>query len=512
MVEIRGEIYLDRADFLKLNDKRAAAGESLFANPRNAAAGSLRQLDPAITASRPLKFFGYALGETSLDLPPRQQDIRHLLKRWGFALNEPAKLCTTTGGILAYYHDIEAKRHALPFDIDGVVYKLDRRDWQQRLGFVSRAPRWAIAHKFAPEQAATKLNRILIQVGRTGALTPVAELEPVTVGGVVVSRATLHNEDEIARKDIREGDVIFLQRAGDVIPQVTGVDLKQRPPRTKPYVFPAHCPECGSLAVREEGEVVRRCEGGLICPAQAVERLRHFTSRTAFNIEGLGDQRIRELWADQLIGAPADIFRLHQHRAALSVREGWGEKSAAKLLDAIEARRTIPLERFIFALGIRQVGEATGKLLARHYRTLSNWTAAMQAAQDTAGPAWEDLNRIEQIGPSLAQDLILFFREAHNRAALADLAAELTVQDYAAPPLRSDSQLAGKTVVFTGTLEKMSRAEAKARAESLGANVAGSVSSRTDYLIAGADAGSKAAKAKGLGVTVLTELDWEKLL
>jgi DNA ligase (NAD+) len=511
IVEMRGEIYLEREDFLELNKRRAAAGEDVFANPRNAAAGSVRQLDSSISASRPLKFFGYALGEISEYDFDTQQDIRKHIKQWGFALNEPAKLCTDAAELRAYYHQLEEQRHALPFDIDGVVYKLNRRDWQERLGFVSRAPRWAIAHKFAAEQAVTRLNRIIIQVGRTGALTPVAELEPVTVGGVVVSRATLHNEDEIQRKDVREGDLVHLQRAGDVIPQITGVDLKERPKNTKPFVFPTHCPECGSLAIREEGMAVRRCEGGLICPAQAVERLRHFTSRNAFNIEGLGDQRIHELWTDKIIHTPGDIFRLTKHKQVLEQREGWGEKSVEKLLAAIEARRHIALDKFIYALGIRQIGEATGKLLAKHYRTLENWRNAMLEARTEDSQAWRDLTTIDQIGPLVTRDLVDFFREKHNRDVLDDLAEELTIESYT-PPAPLDSPLAGKIIVFTGTLEKMGRAEAKAKAESLGANVSGSVSSKTDYLVTGADAGSKATKAKELGVKLLTEDEWLAML
>jgi DNA ligase (NAD+) len=511
VVEIRGEIYLNRDDFMKLNAEREKEGEAIFANPRNAAAGSVRQLDSGITARRPLRFLGYALGEISKEDFKTQQDIRKQIKHWGFTLNEPAKLCESTQELLAYYHEMEATRHKLSFDIDGVVYKLNRLDWQQRLGFVSRAPRWAIAHKFAPEQAETRLKKINIQVGRTGVLTPVAELEPVTVGGVVVSRATLHNEDEIARKDIREGDVVRLQRAGDVIPQVTGVDLKQRPKNSKPFKFPDHCPECGSLAVREEGMVARRCTGGLICPAQAVERLRHFTSRLAFNIEGFGDQRIRELWAEKLIHSPADIFRLKRHEKTLIEREGWGEQSVTKLLQAIEARRTIPLDRFIYALGIPQIGEATAKLLARHYRSLDNWRGAMMKARKEDSDAWRDLDNIEQIGPLVAADIVDFFREAHNLKVLDDLARELTVEDYKAPR-QSDSPLAGKTIVFTGTLAGMGRAEAKNKAEALGANVSSTISSKTDYVVAGEDPGSKSTKAKELGVPVLNEEEWLKML
>jgi DNA ligase (NAD+) len=511
VVEIRGEIYLKLADFMKLNEAREKAGEAVFANPRNAAAGSVRQLDPSITAARPLGFFAYAFGEMSEDKSKSQEDIRTLIKQWGFTLNEPARLCTGAAGLLAYYRRMEETRHQLPFDIDGVVYKINRLDWQERLGFVSRAPRWAIAHKFPPQQAETKLKRISVQVGRTGVLTPVAELEPVTVGGVVVSRATLHNEDEIARKDVREGDVVRLQRAGDVIPQITGVDLKQRPKATKPFVFPDHCPECGSLAVREEGMAARRCTGGLICPAQAVERLRHFTSRNAFNIEGLGDERIRELWESKLLHAPADIFRLSRHKKALEERERWGEKSVEKLLAAIEARRVVSLDKFIYALGIRQVGEATAKLLARHYVTLEKWRTAMLEARKE-GPAWDDLNNIEQIGPLVARDIVDFFREKHNRDALDDLAKELTIKDFEISSAGRNAKLAGKTVVFTGTLSSMSRPEAKAKAESLGANVAGSVSSKTDYVVVGEDAGSKAKKAEELGVKTLSESEWLKFI
>jgi DNA ligase (NAD+) len=511
VVEVRGEIVLNRDDFVKLNEAREKEGEAVFANPRNAAAGSVRQLDHNITASRPLRFFAYAIGEISEELPETQDGIRKQIKHWGFTLSEPSRLCETTSEILAYYRETDAKRHTLPFDIDGVVYKLNRLDWQERLGFVSRAPRWAIAHKFAAEQTETHLKKIIIQVGRTGVLTPVADLEPVTVGGVVVSRATLHNEDEIARKDVREGDVVRLQRAGDVIPQVTGVDLKQRPKNAKPFKFPDHCPECGSLAVREEGMIARRCTGGLICPAQAVERLRHFTSRLAFNIEGLGDQRILELWQDKLIHSPADIFRLHRHRKALEEREGWGEKSATKLLDAIDARRTIPLDRFIYSLGIRQVGEATAKLLARHYRSYQNWLTSMLDARKENSDAWRELDSIEQIGPLVARDIVDFFIEAHNRKVLDDLAKELTITDHKAAATGS-SPLAGKTIVFTGTLAGMGRAEAKANAESMGANVAGSVSAKTDFVVVGEDAGSKAKKAYELGVTILSEADWLKMV
>lgn len=512
VVEIRGEIFLNRDDFIKLNQQREAAGEALFANPRNAAAGSVRQLDSTITASRPLQFFGYALGDVSATTAKTQSDLRSQIKAWGFTLNEPSRLCPDIKELLAYYRQLESQRHALPFDIDGVVYKLNRFDWQERLGFISRAPRWAIAHKFAAEQATTRLHKIIIQVGRTGALTPVAELEPVTVGGVVVSRATLHNEDEIARKDVREGDIVQLQRAGDVIPQIVSVDTTQRLKNSKPFIFPDRCPECGSPAVREEGMAVRRCTGGLICPAQAVERLRHFVSRNAFNIEGFGDQRIHELWLEKIIKTPADIFRLKKHRADLEKREGWGEKSVEKLLAAIEARRSISLDRFIYALGIRQIGEATAKLLARHYQSLSGWRQAMLDAGLESSDAFHNLTAIDQIGPLVARDLIGFFKEKYNRDMLDGLAEELTVEDYRKPSGTGESSLAGKVIVFTGTLEKMGRSEAKAKAEELGAHVSSSVSAKTDYVVAGADAGSKATKAKELGVKLLSEDEWLAML
>ena len=509
-LEIRGEIFLNRDDFLRLNKQREIDGEAPFANPRNAAAGSVRQLDSNITASRPLAFFAYAYGDISTVDFTSQDELRTNLKAWGFDLNEPAKLCSNENELLAYYNEIEAARHTLPFDIDGVVYKVNRFDWQARLGFVSRAPRWAIAHKFAAEQATTKLKAILIQVGRTGALTPVAELEPVNVGGVIVSRATLHNEDEIARKDIREGDNVIIQRAGDVIPQIVEVVSKDRAANARPFVFPTTCPECGSKAVREEGMAVRRCTGGLVCPAQAIETLCHFVSRNAFNIEGLGEQRVRELWADGLIKTAADIFKLKDHQDKLSVREGWGEKSSRKLIEAIEARRAIGLDRFIFALGIRQVGEATGKLLAKHYKDYGSWHRAMLSAQRGQSDALTELMSIDQIGPLVAKDIIAFFAEPHNLNVLDQLAQTLNIAPYA--PSQADSTLAGQTIVFTGTMTSMGRTEAKAKAESLGMTVSGSVSKKTHYVVVGEDAGSKAAKAKELGVTVLDEAKWLDLV
>ena len=392
-----------------------------------------------------------------------------------------------------------------------MVYKINRLDWQDRLGSVSRRPRWAIAHKFAAERARTVLKRIAVQVGRTGALTPVAELEPVTVGGVVVSRATLHNEDEIRRKDIREGDTVIVQRAGDVIPQIVEVVADERPPESRPFPFPDTCPECGSRAVREEGEAVRRCTGGLVCPAQASERLKHFVSRDAFDLEGLGGKHMEAFRKDGLVATPADIFRLEQKGDAIAGREGWGEKSAANLFAAIAAKRTIALERFIYALGIRQVGRATARLLAKQYGSLVAWRAAMDAARDEDSEAYGDLVNIDGIGPSVAGEIVAFFSEPHNQTVLVDLAGQLTVQDFDAPAAEA-SPITGKTVVLTGTLDSMTRGEAKARAEALGAKVAGSVSKKTDYVVVGADAGSKAKKAQELGVTMLSEAEWLELI
>jgi DNA ligase (NAD+) len=511
VLEVRGEIFMRRDEFQKLNKRQEAAGDKIFANPRNAAAGSLRQLDAKITASRPLHFAAYHWGEVSASLGKTIQEAREHFTGWGFATNEPARLCHDLGEALAYYREVMDGRPKLPNDIDGVVYKVNRLDWQARLGFVSRAPRWAIAHKFPAEQAQTILRAIDIQVGRTGALTPVARLEPITVGGVVVSNATLHNEDEIARKDVRVGDTVVVQRAGDVIPQVVSVVLEKRPRKSAPYVFPDHCPVCGSQAMREPDEAVRRCTGGLICPAQAVERLKHFVSRDAFDIEGLGSKHIVAFWQDKLIQTPGDIFRLKHHAAAIAEREGWGAQSAGKLLAAIESRRTIALDRFIYALGIRQVGQATARLLARHYATLEQWRQCMTAAADPESGEYADLLNIDGVGPALAADLIGFFSETHNLEVLDDLSGELKIVPLA-PVRASGSPIAGKTVVFTGTLETMSRGEAKARAESLGAKVAGSVSKKTDYVVVGADAGSKAKKAADLGVATLSEAEWRSLI
>lgn len=501
LVEVRGEIYMGRKDFAALNARLEAEGKKIFANPRNAAAGSVRQLDSKITASRPLRFFGYALAD-NLHFET-QEAVRNALKDWGFHL----PIIPQDGTLMDFYNTVRQLRPTLDYDIDGVVYKTNRIDYQKRLGFVARAPRWAIAHKFPAEQAITKLNAIEIQVGRTGALTPVARLEPITVGGVVVSNATLHNEDEIARKDVRIGDMVVIQRAGDVIPQVVEVLLDKRPASSVPYVYPDHCPACGSLAIREEGEVIRRCTGGLICPAQAVERLKHFVSRLAFDIEGLGSKIIEEFWEKGIVKTPADIFRLETIEITPPLREweGWGEKSVANLFASIQQRRTIALNRFIYALGIRQIGEATAKRLAAHY---GSWRVVRSALQ--AGDR-EDLLSVEDIGPSVADDLLGFFAEPHNLEILNDLESFLSIQDYIRPQTHN-SPVVGKTVVFTGTLVKMTRAEAKVRAESLGAKVAGSVSAKTDYVVAGEDAGSKLKKAVELNVPVLSEEAWLALI
>ena len=505
-IEIRGEVYMERAGFFPLNAERAAADEPPFANPRNAAAGSLRQLDPTITARRPLKFFAYAWGEASRTFAHSHAEALDRFRDWGFSVNPYSRLLHGVDAVLAYYREIAAERAALPYDIDGVVYKVNDLALQERLGMVSRAPRWALAHKFPAQQAQTVLRDIVIQVGRQGSLTPVAVLDPITVGGVVVQRATLHNEDEIARKDVRIGDTVIVQRAGDVIPQIVGIVPERRPARTKPYHFPDHCPVCGSLAVREPGAVARRCTGGLICPAQAVERLKHFVARDCFDIEGLGTKHVAAFWEDGLVKTPGDIFRLDPE--IIAKREGWGEVSARKLVAAIDARSHITLDRFINALGIPQVGQATARLLARHYRSLARWRHEMEMARNPDSEAYAGLLDIHGIGEDMAAEIVGFFAEPHNREVLDDLAREVMVLDYEEPNGRAASPLAGKTIVFTGALSAMSRSEAKARAEALGATVASSVSAKTDYVVTGADPGSKATKAAALGVRMLGEAEW----
>ncbi len=569
VLEVRGEVYMSHADFEALNARQAAAGEKTFANPRNAAAGSLRQLDAAITRSRPLRFFAYAWGEVSEPLADTQMEAIARLGRLGFATNPLTALCDGPVALLDRYRLIEDRRATLGYDIDGVVYKVDALYLQRRLGFRSTTPRWAIAHKFPAELAWTRLERIEIQVGRTGALSPVARLTPVTVGGVVVSNATLHNEDYIAGrdargqpirggKDIREGDWVQVYRAGDVIPKVADVDLSRRPETAVPYTFRDTCPECGSDAVREEGDSVRRCTGGLICPAQAVEKLKHFVSRAAFDIEGLGAKQVEQFYRDGWVREPADIFTLRDrygdgNLTQLKNREGWGEKSAANLFAAIDEKRRIPMGRMIFALGIRHVGEVAAADLARHF---GSWTAleqvvdaampaaaahrraeaavlAEQGAARTEGrraritearettwqgadvppgarAAWDDLTAIDGIGATVALSLVDAFSQEAERASMRRLVAHLEI----VPPDRpaEESPVAGKTVVFTGTLEKMTRAEAKARAEALGAKVSGSVSAKTDLLVAGPGAGSKAKKAAELGVETIDEDGWLALI
>jgi len=602
-IDIRGEIYFGRADFLKLNAAQEKAGGKTFANPRNAAAGSLRQLDTKITASRPLAFFAYTWGEAAKLPAETQTGVIAVFKRWGLPTNPLMKLCHSADDLIAYHADIESKRASLDYDIDGVVYKVDRLDLQQRLGFVSRSPRWALAHKFAAEQATTILRDIEIQVGRTGALTPVAKLEPVTVGGVVVQNATLHNEDEIARKDIRIGDTVVVQRAGDVIPQVVSVVLDKRPRGTAKFVFPSRCPFCNSHAVREideatgEKDVVRRCTGGLVCPAQAKERLKHFVSRNALDIEGLGEEKIELFFAEGRIRRLADIFKLAERdrssHARLAEQKGFGVTSAQKLFASIEARRRVPLDRLLFGLGIRHIGETTARDLAKAFGTFEALRAAVDnASRDQPGPQWlklhtlpglgaktadmiithlaearggadlfagdtsigallsgtkgiragakeaverafnsaaefiaaarqahgeppgegyNQLASLSGVGEVAADALIAFYDEPHNREVIGELLAEITVLPYERLAAVA-SPVTGKTVVFTGTLTSISRNEAKAQAERLGAKVAGSVSKKTDYVIAGAEAGSKLADAEKLGVKVLSEQEWLSLI
>jgi DNA ligase (NAD+) len=516
--EVRGEVYMTKSAFLKLNQRQAAAGRQVFANPRNSAAGSLRQLDPSVTASRPLGFFAYGWGEMSA-LPV---DTQSRMVKWfagcGFKTNPLMKVCHSVESLLAFHHAIEAERGKLDYDIDGVVYKLDRIDWQQRLGFVSRNPRWAVAHKFPAEQATTVVKAIEIQVGRTGALTPVAKLEPVNVGGVVVSNATLHNQDEIARKDVRVGDTVRIQRAGDVIPQVLEVVPEQRPKGAKPYRFPRTCPcHLGTPVVRDEtatGETgaVSRCTGEFACPYQTIEHLKHFVSRRAFDIDGLGEKQVEFFYEQGWVREPADIFTLARRNAAIRLeeQEGFGATSVGNLFRAIEARREISLERFLYALGIRHVGETTARVLARAY---GSWEALLQACEKlAAGDAdvREELDAIDQIGATVIDGLASYFGEEHNRGVVERLTAQVRILDAERP--KRHSAVAGKTVVFTGALEKMTREEAKAMAERLGAKTAGSVSKKTDYVVAGPGAGSKLDKAKELGVAVLSEADWLKLV
>ncbi len=525
ILEVRGEVYMSHSDFAALNTAQETSGNKTFANPRNAAAGSLRQLDPAVTKARPLRFFAYAWGELSAPLATTQYDAIQRLGTLGFEINPLTKRCTSQVDLVAHYRAIETDRANLGYDIDGVVYKVDALDLQRRLGFRSTTPRWAIAHKFPAETAWTTLEAIDIQVGRTGALSPVARLTPVTVGGVVVSNATLHNEYYIEGRDskgapiregrdIRVGDRVQVYRAGDVIPKIKDVDLSYRKPDSVPFKFPEVCPECGSAAIREEGDAVRRCTGGLICPAQAVEKMKHFVSRAAFDIEGLGAKQVEAFYLDDWIAEPADIFMLRERYGTglrqLKNREGWGEKSADNLFTAIDEKRDIALSRFLFALGIRHVGEGASGLLATHFGTIEALLSAADRASALEGEAWEELLNIDGVGEVMARSLVTTLTQPAERASI-DRLLEQVAPAPAEKPDVSDSAVAGKTLVFTGTLETMSRAEAKATAEALGAKVAGSVSKKTDLVIAGPGAGSKAAKAEALGIETIDEDAWRQL-
>ncbi|MDE0589637.1 NAD-dependent DNA ligase LigA [Halocynthiibacter sp. C4] len=526
VLEVRGEVYMSHRDFEALNKQQDKLGEKLFANPRNAAAGSLRQLDSSITASRPLMFFAYAWGETSEPLAVTQMEAIERLKSLKFDVNPFTKVLRNSQELIDHYRVIEQARADLDYDIDGVVYKVNDLAYQNRLGFRSTTPRWAIAHKFPAELAWTHLEKIEIQVGRTGALSPVARLTPVTVGGVVVSNATLHNEDYIAGrgnsgeeirggKDLREGDWVQVYRAGDVIPKVSDVDLGKRPESAVPYQFPTECPDCKSPAVREEGDSVRRCTGGLICPAQAVEKLKHFVSRSAFDIEGLGAKQVEQFYNDGWISSPADIFTLKERFSEglqqLRNREGWGEKSASKLFAAIDEKREIPLGKLIFGLGIRHIGENSANLIARHYKNWGTFFDAVTSANVGDGAEWEDLLSIDGIGHVLAESLIETFKNDKERAEIERLVSFLNPIPVEIADT-GNSAVQGKTIVFTGSLEKMTRSEAKARAESLGAKVSGSVSGKTDLLVAGPGAGSKAKKAADLGIETISEDDWLALI
>jgi DNA ligase (NAD+) len=524
VIEIRGEVYFGHEDFAALNAAAEAAGQRTYVNPRNAASGSLRQIDPTITAQRGLHFFAYAWGSLSGPFAETQWGALDAFRRWGFQVTPQARQVFGVEGLLEAYAEMERLRPHLGFDIDGIVYKVDRLDWQQRLGFVSRSPRWAIARKFPAQQARTILNAIDLQVGRTGAVTPVARLTPVTVGGVVVENATLHNADEIARKDIRVGDTVIIQRAGDVIPQIVGIVPEERQAGAEPFEFPTHCP-CPLATpltrdvqgVDAEGApihgVIRRCTGEFACPFQRIEHLIHFCSRRAFDIEGLGIKQLQAFFDEGLITEPADIFRLAKNETALAdlrARDGYGETSIRNLVASIEKRRTIPLDRFIYALGIRHIGETTSPAMARAYGTSTVFLETMDkvAARDPETIA--ELDAIDQIGEAVIEAAAAYFAEDHNRRIVAELAAELIIIDAEQP--KTDTAIAGKTVVFTGSLEQLTRDEAKAQAESLGAKVASSVSKKTDIVVAGPGAGSKLKTAADLGIQVLTEAEWLELV
>jgi DNA ligase (NAD+) len=519
LIEVRGEVYLSHEAFAGLNHAAAKAGQKTYANPRNAAAGSLRQIDARITAQRPLRFFAYAWGEISAPFAETQAEALACFKAWGFTTTPQTQRVENAEGLLTAYATMEELRPRLDFDIDGVVYKVDRLDWQSRLGFVSRSPRWAIARKFPAQQARTILEAIEMQVGRTGAVTPVARLKPVTVGGVVVENATLHNADEIARKDLRVGDTVIVQRAGDVIPQIIGAIIEERPAGAVPFEYPTHCPcpLATPLARETTGSgaetVVRRCTGEFACPFQRVEHLKHFVSRRAFDIEGLGDKQLQAFFDEGLVREPADIFRLARNAevlAELKSRDGYGETSVANLEASINARRDIGLDRFIYSLGIRHIGETTALVLARGYLTAQAFLAAMDKVADGDEEAMAELDAFDQVGEAVISAARAYFAEDHNRRIVQDLVGELRIQDAEAP--KTDTAVAGKTVVFTGALERMTRDEAKAQAESLGAKVASSVSKKTDIVVAGPGAGSKLKTATELGLQVLTEDEWLALV
>ncbi len=517
ILEIRGEVYMAKKDFFALNQKNEDEGKKLFANPRNAAAGSLRQLDPKVTKERNLSIFAYTWGEVSNRVWSSQEDFFNHLQNWGFPTNPNNQLCHSVKEIESFFENLMQIRAGLAYDIDGVVYKVNDIALQERLGFLTRTPRWAIAHKFPAEQAITVINNIRIQVGRTGALTPVADLEPINVGGVIVSHATLHNEDEIKRKDIRIGDSVIIQRAGDVIPQIVAVIKEKRPLDSQEFLFPHFCPQCGAHAIREEDEAVRRCTGGLTCPAQAIERLKHFVSRDAMDIDGLGAKIIEEFYHEGIIKNPVDIFTLEQrnqgeedlfnHNLGLKIeqREGWGKKSVENLFNAINKRKKISLARFIYALGIRQVGIATARLIAQNFTSWKNF------AEDMQNRNTEKLLAIDGIGEAMAKDMVEFFQEEHNLNTISSLLSYINIEDFTDTANHSTA-LSGKTVVFTGTLEHLTRAEAKAKALSAGAKVSGSVSKNTDFVILGTDAGNKAAKATELGISILSEKDFIEML
>ena len=524
--EVRGEVYMTHDAFTALNEAQKNRQEKTFANPRNAAAGSLRQLDSSITRSRPLCFFAHGWGKLTADLADEQFTSMARLSEMGFSVNPHIVVCRDLASMTGHFERIEAMRSTLGYDIDGVVYKVNSLLLQARLGNSSTSPRWAVAAKFPAETAWTILNDIEIQVGRTGALSPVARLQPITVGGVRVSNATLHNEDYIAGtgsdgaavrdgRDLRIGDRVKVYRAGDVIPKVSDVDLSQRSEDAQPYIFPEKCPECGSAAVRPEGDAVRRCTGEFACPAQQLEKLKHIVSRPVLNIEGLGNKIVEQFFAEGLLQEPADIFRLRQRLETAGIRlderAGWGERSAAKLLSEIEVKRTVPLARLLFGLGIRHIGEVVSERLARHFGDWSSLAAAVDGAENREGPAWDDLVSIEGVGQRIADALHSALHNPAARDAIDRLVAQLQIEP-AEEPLGTVSEITGKTIVFTGTIERMTRREAKSRAESLGARISSSVSAKTDLVVAGANAGSKARKAAELGVRTVSESEWLEIL